>query len=284
MNTKKDLKEIIRSGISDYSRIQKKLASFLVENWNEIPLMSIESIAKETGVSTATVTRFFRRFDFKGFLDFKDSLKGELKETINPMERFKLSRANLSARDSLVQVAKMDIKNINKLLATIREESFKDLVHMVAQADRVYAFGTNISSMLSHMTAYLFNQVGKETHCLDEGPLSVEEKILQVRKNDLLIFFSLFPYSRSTIAYAHLAKLHQLPLISISDNTHSPISEYASMVLAIPRENILFTTSTAAFSVLINAIATELAIKNKNELTRKIEAADESLKPFYFFS
>lgn len=284
MDNKKDLKQIIKSDIANYSRIQKKLASYLVDNWAEIPIASIESISKETGVSTATITRFFRKYNFKGFLDFKDSLKGELKETINPMERFKLYRANFQARDSLVQVARMDIKNINKLLATIKEESFSQIVKMVDKADRVYAFGINISSILAHMTCYLFNQVGKETHCLDEGPLSVEEKILQVRRSDLLIFFSFYPYSKSTIEFAQLAKKHQLPLISISDNAHSPISESASMVLAIPRENILFTTSTAAFSVLINAIATELALNNQNELVQKLEAADESLKPFYFFS
>ncbi len=284
MNTKIDLKDKIRNGIDSYSRIQKKLAYFLVENWNEIPLMSIEPIAKETGVSTATITRFFRRFNFKGFYDFKESIKGELKETVNPMKRFKVLRTNLNARDSLVQVAKQDIKNINKLLSTIKEDSFREMVRMVEKADRVYAFGTNVSSILAHMTAYLFNQIGKETHCLDEGPFTVEEKILQLRKEDLLIFFSFYPYSRSTIEFARLVKFHGLPMISVSDNAHSPISEFASMVLAIPRENILFTTSTAAFSVLINAIATELALKNKTALMQKIEAADESLKGFYFFS
>jgi len=72
---KRDLKKDIATGMDAYSRIQKRIAGFLVENWNEIPLLSIETIAKQTGVSTATITRFVRKFDFRGCYDFKDRIK-----------------------------------------------------------------------------------------------------------------------------------------------------------------------------------------------------------------
>jgi DNA-binding MurR/RpiR family transcriptional regulator len=281
---KNQLKERMRKDMDTYSRIQKKLAVFLVDKWNEIPLMSIESISKETGVSTATITRFVRRFRFKGFYDFKEEIKNRLKETINPVERFKLLKANRGGRESLVRVANQDIKNINKLLSTIKEETIREIVRLIEEAGRVFTFGTSISSIFASLTTYLFSQIQKETHCLNEGDLTVEEKILQLRKDDLVLFYSFFPYSRSTIQFAQLAQSQGLKVVSISDNIYSPISEHSKLVLAIPRENILFTTSTAAFSVLINAIATEIALKKKNELTGSIKEADEILKKFYFLS
>jgi DNA-binding MurR/RpiR family transcriptional regulator len=281
---KKELKDQVNSAMGSYSRIQKKLAIFLVDNWNEIPLMSIETISRETGVSTATITRFVRRFKFKGFYDFKEKIKGDLKEAINPVERFKLLKGNLSGRNSLVRVAKQDIKNINKFLANIKDETFQEIVGMIEKADRVYTFGTSISSIFASMTTYLFNQIQKETYSLMEGDLSVEEKILQLRRDDLLMFFSFYPYSRSTIQYAQLAHSLGIPVVSISDNVYSPISESSTIVLAIPRENILFTTSTSAFSVLVNAIATEIAIKKKDQLSQAIKQEDEILKKFYFLS
>lgn len=281
---KNHLKERMRKDMDTYSRIQKKLAAFLVEKWNEIPLMSIETISRETGVSTATITRFVRKFQYRGFYDFKEAIKDRLKETINPVERFKLLKANRSGRESLVRVANQDIKNINKLLASIKEESFRDIVHLIEQADRVYTFGTSISSIFASLTTYLFNQIRKETHCLNEGDLTVEEKILQLTDQDLVLFYSFYPYSRSSVAFAQLAHERGLKVVSVSDNRYSPISEYSDLVLAIPRENILFTTSTAAFSVLINAIATEIALKNKEELSRSVKEGDEILKGFYFLS
>lgn len=266
------------------SRTQKRVAAFLVDNWNEIPLMSIEFISKETGVGTATITRFVRKYDLKGFYDFKERIKDQLKAAINPVENFKLAKSSLKSRESLVRVANQDIKNINKLLATIDDKSFSEVVRLIEAADRVYTFGTSISSIFSRLATYLFNQVHIETHCLNDGDMTVEERILQLKKKDLVLFFSFYPYSRSTIEFAQLAKAQGLTVVSISDNRFSPVSEESHLVLAIPRENILFTTSTSALSLLINAIATELALKKKDKLSRFIKSSDDILKKFYYFS
>lgn len=281
---KKSLKDEIQGNTENYSRIQKKLATFLLEFWNEIPLMSIEHISRETGVSTATISRFSRLFAFKGFYDFKDRIKSEIKETINPVDRFRQLKADLSGKNPLITVARQDVKNINKLISIVKEESFLKIVEMIEKAPRIYSFGASISSIFASLIRYIFNQIQKEAHCLDEGTITVEEKIVSLRKDDLVIFCSFYPYSKSTVEFAQLAHEQGLEVIAISDNEFSPISEYASLVLAIPRENVLFTTSISAFSVLINAIATEIAYKKKDELTESINQSDKILKRFYFFS
>ncbi|MFC2155593.1 MurR/RpiR family transcriptional regulator [Acidobacteriota bacterium] len=286
VNTKsiKELKEEIEKSLENISRMQKKLAAFLIDHWNEIPLLSIEYISKETGVSTASITRFTRKFGFKGFFDFKARIKEEIKNNIDPVERFRLIKEDLSGRKSLLRVAKQDVKNINKLLAQIKEENFSNLVSAVEAAKRVFTFGVSISSIFARLIRYIFNQVQKETHCLDESSVTVEEKILSVKKEDLIIFLSFLPYSKSSIDFAQLAFEQGLKVVAISDNEFSPISEYASLVLPIPRENVLFTTSVSAFSVLINAVATEIALKKKDALSDSIKDMDKILKRFYYFN
>lgn len=284
MKSIKDLKEEIQKSLDSISRTQKRLAAFLIDHWNEIPLVSIEYISKETGVSTASITRFTRKFGFKGFYDFKANIKEDIKFNIDPVERFRLIKEDLSGRKSLMKVAKQDVKNINRLLREIKEETFSTLVGLVEDAKRVFTFGVSISSIFASLIRYIFNQVQKETHCLDQGNVTVEEKILSVNKDDLIIFLSFLPYSKSTIEFAQLAYEQGLRVVAISDNEFSPISEYASLVLAIPRENILFTTSVSAFSVLINAIATEIALKRKDELTDSIKNMDKILKKFYYLN
>ncbi|MCK4765911.1 MAG: hypothetical protein KAW12_27170 [Candidatus Aminicenantes bacterium] len=75
-----------------------------------------------------------------------------------------------------------------------------------------------------------------------------------------------------------------LQVVAISDDEFSPISEYASLVLPIPRENVLFTTSVPAFSAPVNAMATEIALKKKDELTASIKQTDKILKKFYYLN
>lgn len=279
-----ELRNKIRSNIDDYSRIQKKLAVFLGEYWNEIPLMSIEYISQETGVSMATIIRFVRKFNFKGFYEFKEKIKKDLKNNINPVERFRLLKPDFSGRQSLVEVAKQDVKNINKLLNMVKEETYRKVIDMIEQSDRIYTFGVSVSSIFAQMITYIFNQIRKETHCLNEGNMTVEEKILSIPKTDLVIFSSFYPYSRSTVEFAQLAHQEGLRVVGISDNQYSPISQYTSLMIAIPSENVLFTTSVAAFSVLINSIATEIALKKKNGLSDDIKLADKKLRKFYYLS
>jgi DNA-binding MurR/RpiR family transcriptional regulator len=278
----RDLKEEIKAGAANYSRIQRHLASFLLDNWAEIPLLSIEKIAKKSGVSMASITRFTRMLACRGFYDFKNQVKGEHMQMIaNPVERFFSIPAQLKGKKPLIRAARQDVKNINLLLASISEETFHRLVDMIEKADRVFAFGVGISSILSSLIAYTLNQVQKNTTSLDEGNIPVEEKIFFVHKDELIIFFSFFPYSRCTVEFAKLAFERKLPIVLFTDNDYSPLSRYAALVLKVPRENILFTTSISALSVLFNAVATEIALKKKEGLSQSLKDMDRKLRNFY---
>ncbi|MBN1196408.1 MAG: MurR/RpiR family transcriptional regulator [Candidatus Aminicenantes bacterium] len=283
MNQK--LRQRIADGMTDYSRIQKRLAVFLIEFWNDIPLMSIEQIAQRSGVSMATVTRFVRRFGFSGFFEFKGSIREEMTGHVNPVDRFRLLKTDFSGKESLVKVARQDVRNINRLLQMVKETAFNDLVQRIERATRVFTYGVSVSSILSRMFCYILNQVQKEAHCLDSGSMTVEERLFSLNsQKDLLIFASFYPYSKCTVDFAELARHENLQLVAISDNEFSPISQFANLTLAIPAENILYTSSVSAFSVLINAVATEIAIKKKEQLAESIRITDRKLRKFYILN
>jgi len=283
MNQK--LRQLIVDGMGEYSRIQKRLAAFLIEYWNDIPLMSIEQIAQRSGVSMATVTRFVRRFGFSGFFQFKGEIRKEMTGHVNPVDRFRLLKTDFSGKESLVKVARQDVRNINRLLQLVKENPFNDLVKRIENAQRIFTYGVSVSAILSRMFCYILNQVHKEAHCLDSGSMTVEERLFSLNPaKDLLIFASFYPYSKCTVDHAELARKEKLPLVAISDNEFSPISQYAELTLAIPSENILYTSSVSAFSVLINAVATEIAIKKKEELAESIRVTDRKLRKFYILN
>lgn len=278
----RNLKDEIKKNVVQYSRVQKRLANFLVNNWSEIPLLSIEKIAEKSGVSMASITRFTRKLSCRGFYDFKNQVKSEhMKIIANPVERFFSIPSDLKGKKSLIKAARQDVKNINHLLASISEETFRRLVEMIEKANRIFTFGIGISSIFSNLIAYTFSQIQKKTHSLDEGHTPVEEKIFYIEKDDVIIFSSFFPYSKCTAEFAKLAHELGSAIVVFTDNEYSPLSRYASLILKIPRENILFTTSISALSVLLNAIATEIALKKKDILSQSLKDMDRKLRAFY---
>lgn len=278
----RNLQDEIKKNVEKFSRGQKRLANFLVDNWTEIPLMSITKIAEKSGVSMASITRFTRKLSCKGFYDFKNQIKSEhIISIANPVERFFSIPSDLRGKKSLIKAARQDVKNINRLLATISEETFRRLVDMIEKANFIFTFGMGISSILSNLIAYTFNQIQKKTFSLDEGNTPVEEKIYHIKKNDLIIFSSFFPYSKCTVEFAKLAHELGLTIVLFTDNEYSPLSRYASLILKVPRENILFTTSISSLLVLLNAIATEIALKKKENLSQSLKNMDRKLRAFY---
>ncbi|MGQ9617449.1 MAG: MurR/RpiR family transcriptional regulator [Candidatus Aminicenantia bacterium] len=277
-----DLLSEIEKRIDKLPKRKRKLAIFLAQQWHEVPLISIVDIAKKAGVSTATVTRFARELNFNGFQDFKNSLKEEIREKISPVEKFRLVKEDLKGKKSLLKVAEQDIKNINKLISTIDEETFAKAVYEIGNAKKVYTFGIGISSIFSRMMAYLLNQIEKEAHSLGVGDAPVEEKITSINQNDLLIISSFPPYSLYTLEIARLAHDLGVKIIGITDNKFSPISNFSKLILVVPTENILYTNSVSAFSVLINSIVTEIAWNKKESLAEIVQQKDRILKKFYY--
>jgi DNA-binding MurR/RpiR family transcriptional regulator len=279
---RRNLLDEMKKGSPDYSRTQKRLAIFLIDNWTEIPLLSIEKIAEKSGVSMASIIRFTRKFGCRGFYDFKKQAKSEhLENIVNPVERFFSLPSVARGKKSLIKAARQDVKNINHLLSSISEETFLQLVGMIEKAGRVYTFGIGISAIFSNLMAYTLNQIQKETHSLDEGSTPVEEKIFTIDKNGLLVFSSFFPYSKCTIEFARLGHEQGLPIVVFTDNEYCPLAPYSTLLLKVPRENILFTSSISALSVLLNAIATEIALKKKEDLSLTLKSMDRKLRSFY---
>jgi DNA-binding MurR/RpiR family transcriptional regulator len=268
--------------MGSFSRTQNHLANFLLDNWSEVPLLSIATIAKKSGVSMASITRMTRKLACKGFYDFKSQIKSEhMHDIVNPVERFFSIKSDLSGKKSLIKAARQDVKNINRLLAAVSEETFLKLVESIEKAKRVFTFGVGISAIFSNLAAYTFNQIQKETHGLDEGQTPVEEKILAIEKDEVIIFSSFYPYSKCTIEFARLASRRGVPIVVFSDNEFSPLSEFATLMLKIPRENILFTTSISAMTVLLNAVAAEIAMKKKEVLGLSLKDQERQLRTFY---
>jgi DNA-binding MurR/RpiR family transcriptional regulator len=108
--------------------------------------------------------------------------------------------------------------------------------------------------------------------------VSFLEQIPYLNKGDLLVAFSLPPYSIETIEAAKYAKSKKIKVISITNKNAAPISFHSDCNLIVSVKNTLYTNSFAAVSVIINAIATECAfIENKkakemlNEINKIVE-------------
>jgi DNA-binding MurR/RpiR family transcriptional regulator len=101
---------------------------------------------------------------------------------------------------------------------------------------------------------------------------------LFLNPKDLLIVFSFPPYSKETVDLARYAEEKKIDVISITNKPASPITFYTKANLIVESRNMLFTNSFAAISVLINAIATSCAVKDKTRAKKILKESEEIME------
>lgn len=271
----KEIKNRIQEKFNSLPKNQQKVGEYIVNHLDEIPFLNIHELSKATEVSVASIVRFAQGIGFSGFNELRTEIAGSLKSQLNNKEIFQLFEKHQIKEDLLTEVANVDITNINNTLSLIDRRVFDDVIKQINSADRVFTAGLGISYLLSEILAYQLNQIGIDSSVFKHTHTLFHEQILFLNRKDLLIVFSFPPYSKETIEAAKFAKEKNIDVIAITNKQASPVTFYSKASLIVRSENMLFTNSFAAISVLINAIATACALKNKNRANRVLKETEE---------
>lgn len=67
----KNPSSIIRSYLLTFSKTEKKIANYILNNFHEISNLNIAELAKQAGVAESSVIRFTQKIGYSGFREFK---------------------------------------------------------------------------------------------------------------------------------------------------------------------------------------------------------------------
>lgn len=271
--------EFIRMIASEYEHLpknQRTVADFVVKNLNEAAFLSVVEIGERCGVSKATVVRFAQRLGFDGFILFRNALQASVQKRYSDTDRFQLIKHK--AGKSVYQVAQQDVSNINKTIENLDLKAFNEVADLIAACSKVYTYGLGVSALVAQLTAYSLSQVAIRAQAVISGHLTFEEQLLFMEPGDVLICFSFPPYSSRTIDVAAMAHKKGVRVVGITDLPTAPVAECSDHVLAVESENLLFTNSIAALSVVVNALVTEIAVRNEEKALSYIEEVNQLMK------
>ena len=273
--------EALKSKIlAAYQRLpanQQRVADFILKQPHDLAFLTTDSLSETLKVSKATIVRFAQSLGYRGFTQLQNEVLDAVQSTLRSPERYKVSLGKISNEGTLTLVAQHEVQNINRTVQYVERATFKSVVDLLRDARKVYTMGIGISSLLAQVFSYELNQVGIESQALESGTLRFVEHLALARRGDVIASFSFAPYSRETIEAAKYARKRGLTVVTITDKLTSPITFHADHVLAVRTENMLHTNSISAISVLINAVVTEVALKNKTAVSKMFKESTEIL-------
>src|SRR5258706_16324981 len=87
----------LKDGADGFSRNQRVLARHVLANYQSVAFATVSQLSDQSGVSEATIVRFAKALDFKGYPEFQKEVRRLVRAELRGVERFKLGAARNAA-------------------------------------------------------------------------------------------------------------------------------------------------------------------------------------------
>lgn len=230
---------VICSAYDSFFEAEKKIADYIMEHKEQAVDMTVGELAKASGTSDATVSRFCRRYGFKGFQNLKLTLAREIleeehqsQEVTNDIDRTDLEQSlkNILANKiaELTETIKMmDIKNLEVILDKLEH----------ARMVQLAAVGNTIPVALDG--AFKLNQLGIPAVAGDIWEAQAAYAF-NLGPEDVVLIISNSGSSKRLETLALGAKENGSTLVLITNNRESPLAQICDYkIITATREKLL---------------------------------------------
>ena len=268
----------IRNEQGNFSASQALVASYVLDNYYNVPFMSITSLAHNIGVSDNTVIKFCNRLGYNKFTDFKQDLSNCARNELVMSKKLSQSDQDMISNTLLAKSLSDDISSIDMTLQDpINAESIEKLLPMIDKANRLYVTGGRSSAILAELFVTMLRYLGVKVYYLDSSSSSALDNLSIIEKDDLVIAISLPRYTTSVVRSIQLLHDHEIPVVLITDTGLSPALPLADLVLRCKVTSTYYFPCLAGCVSLISAICRALGASRKDKAAQHISELEQHL-------
>lgn len=273
-----DFKRRVLDRFDDLPPQQKAIASYLLEHLREVPFLSVPELARRSGASEATVVRFAQRLGYDGWSGLRTGMLDAVRRKVTSPTPSSELFAKPPDHDALAAVARQEVGNIEESVRNLDQDTFRKVASAVFKSDHVYTYGMGISAHFAEILAYLLTQIGLRATPLSSKFSSPLEPLVALRPADLVFLFSFPPYSRQTLELAREVGNRGIPAVALCDRLTAPVASLVHHALPVRSDNMMYTNSFAAVSVLLNVLTTEIALRHHEHAAEAVTQINRVLE------
>ena len=273
---KRNLLKLIEEKLPTFSKGQKRIANYVIENYDKAAYMTASKLGAIVDVSESTVVRFADELGFDGYPEFQHSLREIVRTKLTSFQRIEVANNIIGDGDILTKVLTLDAEKIRHTLEGVDRDAFNATVDKIIGAKNIYIMGVRSSSYLAGFLNYNLRMVFDNVRLVSTTSGSeMFEEIMSIGEDDVMIAISFPRYSKRIINAVDFAKGAGCDVIAITDSALSPIASAADHVLIAESDMVSFVDSLAAPMSIINAIVVAIAKKKQDELEVRLRMLEE---------
>lgn len=262
-----DLMAKIQKSMSEFSKGQRLIAHFILEQYDKAAFMTASKLGATVGVSESTVVRFAMELGYDGYPDLQKALQEMIRNKLTSVQRMEVASSRMANRDVLQTTLNSDIDKIRLTLDELDRDAFQGAVNVILQAKHIYIIGVRSSSALASFLGFYFNLLFDGVRLVNTAGVSETfEQILRIDENDVLIGISFPRYSKRTLSAMNYAKARGARVIALTDSHLSPLNRYADHALLAKSDMASFVDSLVAPLSVINALIVAVSMGCREDI------------------
>lgn len=264
----KDILSLISQENANFSKGQRMIARYIVENYDKAAFMTAGKLGKTVGVSESTVVRFASELGYDGYPGMRKALQDMIRNRLTSVQRIEVAKEHISASNVLGAVLEADMEKIQATMEEIDQDSFHRVVSDIIGAKHIYIMGMRSAAPLASFMAFYLNLIMENVHLVQETAVSdTFEQILRIGREDIFIGISYPRYSSHTLRAMRFAKDAGARTIAITDGHSSPFVSVSDMSLFAKSDMVSFLDSLVAPLSLINALIVAIGFQSSDSLS-----------------
>lgn len=271
----------ICSSYDTFFEAEKKIADYMMENKAAVVDMTVGELARASGTSDATVSRFCRRCGFKGFHNLKLTLAREVLEDEQKDQSVSNDIDRGDIRQSLQNILANKVAELTETVNMMDADNLEQILSRLENARMVQLAAVGNTIPVAMDGAFKLNQLGipavageiwetQAAYTFNLGP------------EDVVLIISNSGSSRRLQSLAQGARENRSTVIVITNNPDSPLARSSDYrIVTATREKLLTeefwfsrVTATAVMEILYL-----LLLNSKKDAVEHIRRHEKVISP-----
>jgi Transcriptional regulators len=219
----------IQSAYPHLSDKEQKIADYILNHPEETINSSINQVSARIKVADATVFRFCRRLEFKGFQEMKIVLAADIAKN-RQLEQEKSKYHDDETMNLAERVFQDNIRTLENTFQILNSNAFNKAVDLLSAAERVAFFGSSGSVTIAQEAHRKFVRAGIMTYAPSDGEFQMLTAS-QLSAKDVAVFISYSASDKHLLQVARTAEATGCPTIGLTGFMKSALSDMMDISL-----------------------------------------------------
>ncbi|MCC7346576.1 MAG: MurR/RpiR family transcriptional regulator [Variibacter sp.] len=242
--------ERLRERVDGMSKAQRLLAHHVLRNYQSVAFSTVSDLARESGVSEATVVRFAGTLGFSGYPALQKEVRRVVRADLKGTERFRAKSAQ--QEDPLSVAIRKELENIAHLDEAADREALRRAAAMLRAARHIVVAGARSTAPLAQHLWFALDKLRLPARRVVTLDSEAFESVARLGNGDCLVAIGFPRYLRGLVQLLGLAAERGAQRLVITDSPYSALK--GEIGLFAPAESSSFVAFHGAPLILINAL------------------------------